>query len=170
MPDFLFPDFLHDPVEYAAAEAYWLQQWKDLMRLLDEQQLWETPWLGTTFADGTPCRDGNPIFSAVSYSHALAVRIIQVQPAGNPREFSVWTDNFDEGDDVLSELVISCVLTDETATYAKDMLNQWITTRSVEILYEQEWGISTDQSRNEVLLGAKVTSALGRSPGYSRSY
>jgi hypothetical protein len=99
-----------------------------------EKALWQVPWLNTTFADGTPCRDGNPIFSAVCPARRLGVRVIQREPAGNPRELNYWIDTFAQGEpEAIRELVISCVLTEETVVDALDLMNQWITAEEVRL-------------------------------------
>ena len=75
MVQHLFPHFLGDPVEYAKAEAYWRDLWEEVARFAGQQWEWRQPWLRTTYADGTPFRDGDPIFSAWSQSTPLvAVR------------------------------------------------------------------------------------------------
>jgi hypothetical protein len=58
----------------------------------------------------------------------LAVRVIQLEPADDPKEFHVWTDTFAEGSpEAIEELVISCVLTNETLNEAVELMRQWIT-------------------------------------------
>ena len=124
---YLFPRFLDDPAEYEAAERFWTSQWGDLVSRIGAQDLWETPWLNTRFADATPCRDGNPIFSAWCPSRHLGIRVIQLEASGNPREIQFWTGTFAKGEpEAVSELVISCVLTRETLHQAMDMMSQWI--------------------------------------------
>ena len=61
----LFPNYLKDPTEYQMAEQLWQEQWATLLRSLPLGEPWRTPWLNNSFANGTPCRDGNPIFSAL---------------------------------------------------------------------------------------------------------
>src|SRR5438046_1969229 len=94
MVDFLYPNFLEDSQEYERAEALWNERWTDLVRRVGQEKLWQNPWLNTKFANGTPFRDGNPIFSAVAPKRRLGVRIIQLEPSGNPKELNVWTDTF----------------------------------------------------------------------------
>jgi serine/threonine protein kinase len=128
MVDYLFPHFLSTPREYEQAESIWQQRWQDLLRRVGQEGQWQTPWVNTNFANGTPCRDGNPIFSAVSPSRRLAVRIVQLEPADDAMEFHVWKDSFAEvSPEAVEELVISCVLTQETLTKAVELMRQWIT-------------------------------------------
>jgi hypothetical protein len=129
MSEYLYANFLHDPEEYAQAQEFWKEQWQELISGLGEDHHWVIHSGGTFFADGTPCRDGNPIFSAVSLVRGLGIRIIQVEPNDNPREFGFWTDKLGEDDQALSELVIACVLTRETTAHAKNLITDWVTKR-----------------------------------------
>jgi hypothetical protein len=154
MVEYLFAHFLSDPREYAQAEALWCKHWDDLVHRLGQAWLWKTPWFNKAFANGTPCRDGNPIFSAVSPLQRLGVRIIQIEPADNPRELYVWTDTFAKGSpEAIDELVISCVLTHQTLLDAVDLMKRWIT--------EKEVGFSW---QNEFLGAAPVTRPARRKP------
>src|ERR1700722_8370563 len=94
----LFPNFLNDLDEYHQVEALWRERWDELVRGVGQERQWVTPWLTTTFANGTPFADGNPIFSAVAPNRRLGVRVIQVEPSEEPRELSFWTDTFAEGE------------------------------------------------------------------------
>ncbi len=70
--EFLFPDFLTDRQQYHDAETLWQRRWVKLLERLREAEVWESPWMGTTFGDGTPMLDGDPIFSAVSAERCKA--------------------------------------------------------------------------------------------------
>jgi hypothetical protein len=132
MGKYLFPNFLNDQQEYERAEALWRDRWNELVRRLGQEWLWNSPWLNTTFADGTPCRDGNPIFSAVCPQRRLGVHVIQLEPSENPKEFYVWTDTFAEGSpEAVKELVISCALTCATLDEAAELMRQWITEEKI---------------------------------------
>src|SRR5260370_23659459 len=80
---FLFPNFLIDGREYQQAEAFWLKNWTELTRAVGQTQLWKSPFYTTTFVRGTPCRDGDPIFSAVDSARRLGIRVIQFEPAAD---------------------------------------------------------------------------------------
>jgi hypothetical protein len=128
----LFPNFLNDPSEYHQAETLWRERWDELVRRVGQEGLWVTPWLTTTFANGTPFADGNPIFSAVAPNRRLGVRIIQVEPSEEPRDFSVWTDAFAEGQpEAIKELVIACVLTPQTLDESLVLMERWITMEEI---------------------------------------
>jgi hypothetical protein len=131
MPHPHFVNFLHDPAEYAAAERFWRDAFECAARDAGVEGDWATPWLNTRFADGTPFADGNPIFSAWSPGRRLGLRIIQHDPATTPgdRGFESWVDTFDKDGDGITELVISCVLSESTAGLAMRLIGQWITPR-----------------------------------------
>jgi hypothetical protein len=133
----LYPNFLEDPRQYEQAEESWRRHWRDLVRRAGEPDLWETPWGNTTFADGTPCRDGNPIFSAVCRSRRLGIQVIQLEPSEHPRELSCWIDTFARGEpEEIQVLAISCVLTNHTQLDAVDLMNQWITCEEVQFSWQ----------------------------------
>ena len=130
---YLHPNFLRDEAEYHEAERLWNQRWTEIVIKANQREQWETPWINTNFADGTPLMDGNPLFSAVCHARRLGIRVIQLEPTGNPRELDVWTDRFATGEaEEIDELVLSCVLTNETLFACLDMMNQWITTATVQ--------------------------------------
>jgi hypothetical protein len=127
MVQFMLGDFLNDPVQYSQAEAIWRERWNAVLRELGQQDQWQTPWINTIANDGTPFRDGNPIFSAVCSARHLGVRVIQVEPEGDSSEFTSWIDTFAEGDpDAIKELVIDCVLSEATLREAETLIKGWI--------------------------------------------
>lgn len=133
MAEFFYPRFLTDPAEYDKAAAFWSSRWEQLLAWAGQLGAWEHPWANTTFADGTPCRDGNPIFSSICPERRLAVRVIQQEPGNDPKELNFWTDTFAKGDPLATrELVVSCVLTPETFNSVSDLIAQWITKEEVE--------------------------------------
>lgn len=128
MAHFLFPDFLSDPQQYQEAEEFWSKHWGELVRDVGQLDRWKAPHYTTTFVDGTPCRDGDPIFSAVDVARRLGVRVIQFEPTGVSGEIISWQDTFAEGEPEESrDLVISCSLTDETFSRACELIRRWIT-------------------------------------------
>src|SRR5438876_7544673 len=126
MADSLFPSFLNNAKEYKRAQRLWQSQWRGLVGSAGQKGRWECPWLNTAFADGTSCRDGNPIFSAVNRHDRLGIRVIQLEPRKNSAEISHWTDEFGQGPEAINELVISCVLTEQTLQKAITLMNEWI--------------------------------------------
>lgn len=137
MARMLYPEFLSNQVEYLEAEKLWLREWKELIRSLGEESSWQTPWIRPTFADGSPIQDGNPIFSAVCPERRLAVRVIQCEPHDGDG-LGFWSDTFAEGGpEQLSELVISCVLTDEALLKSLDLMRQWVQFGEVQLQHRR---------------------------------
>lgn len=127
MNDELYPSFLTDAVPYAKCEQLWTDKWRELVRRRGQEKLWTTPWLNTRFNDGTPFADGNPIFSAVCQSRARGIRVIQLAQSEGHRDLSFWLDVFAIGDpEETKELVIACVLTNQTLAQAMDLIDQWL--------------------------------------------
>jgi hypothetical protein len=124
---YLFPDFLKDPKEYEKAERLWAQTWSVLIKRLGQRKNWKVPWFENKFGNGEPCLDGNPIFSALDRRRRIVVRVLQAPPDSEREDdFNYWTDIFGRGDpEELDELVISCVLSDETLAKATDLMTKW---------------------------------------------
>lgn len=124
---FLFPNFLKDSKEYEQAQRLWQSRWQDLIEQAKQKSRWESPWLNARYADGTLCRDGNPIFSAVNRKDSLGIRVIQQEPGKDQEEISHWTDAFDqEGAKPIKELVISCALTEGTLQETMDLMKKFL--------------------------------------------
>ena len=123
----LFPRFLADPQEYHDAERLWVDRWSALVVSLGEVTNWRSPWSQNVFADGTPIRDGNPIFSAICPSRRLGIRVIQLEAVEEESPFTFWLDTFAAGDsEEVNELVVSCILTEETLADSIALMHQWV--------------------------------------------
>lgn len=124
---YLLRNFLKDPEKYAKAEKLWTLTFLRVVKQLGQEKKWKVPWFKNEFANGTPIRDANPMFTAVDRSRRLAVRIIQTPyTADGEPDLIHWTDTFGKGDpEELEELVISCVLSDETIAKATDLMTKW---------------------------------------------
>jgi len=129
----LLADFLNDRRQYGEAERLWRARWEELLRRVGQEAEWVSPWLKTTFADGTPFADGNPIFSAVAPQRRLGVRVIQLEPSEDPPELSFWIDTFAEGEpESIKELVIACVLTPPRLDECLGLMERWITGEEID--------------------------------------
>jgi hypothetical protein len=127
MVQHLFPRFLADLAEYSRAEAYWRGLWDELARIAGQQQEWQYPWLQTAYANGTPFRDGDPIFSAWSPARTLGIRVIQNEPQQEGLELDFWSDTVgDEWSGEVRTLVISCALSGEAIALARDLILSWM--------------------------------------------
>jgi hypothetical protein len=125
----MFPNFLHDSQEYQQAEKLWQDGWQELVQQSGQLSLWKTSWLNTSFGDGTPFQDGNPIFSAIRSDRRIAVRVIQLDPAETPGDFDYWYDEFPAGEaEKGEELVIGCALTKNNVSKAMDIMKGFIET------------------------------------------
>jgi hypothetical protein len=122
----LFPNFLRDETEYAQAEGFWRSLWDDIMRSSGQSSEWRVPWLQTRFSDGTPFRDGDPMFSAICPARRLAVHVIQNEPGEDEAELDAYVTVFDPEVDAIQVLVVSCVLSEETASRACELLSGWV--------------------------------------------
>jgi hypothetical protein len=124
----LHSDFLTDPNVYVQAEAYWQNRWNELVKFAGKEGQWQTPWLRTAFADGTPFRDGDPIFSAISTVVDRAVRVIQYPPESDGIELDYWVEWFGPENEhpPVQILVVSCALSMESAAQACEAIYSWI--------------------------------------------
>jgi hypothetical protein len=130
----LYPNFLSDHGEYRQAEALWSEEWAKLLQVTQDEARWETPWVASTFANGTPRRDGSPIFSAVCPSRKLGIRVIQNEPSDDQGELHFWTNIWADGEpEAIKELVISCVLSTETLHASLDIMASWIALEEVHL-------------------------------------
>lgn len=117
--------FLADAAEYVAAQARWRRLWERVVAAEQRAAEWQVPWFAPDFANGTPMRDGNPIFTAVSPTLRRGVRVIQHEPTADELELEYWTDTF-EGAEPIAELVISCALSDQAEQQAAELMRCWI--------------------------------------------
>ena len=134
MAKLLYPKFLTNAKQYAAAQAFWQQLWQYVLREAGKLDCWHTPWLKANYADRTSFRDGNPIHSAVNEAERLGVRIIQEQPSSQGKsELDYWVDTFGDrtASNSIRELVISTVLDEDTRQQAYDLLHDWVTRRKL---------------------------------------
>ena len=74
----LYKDFLDNPEQYKACQAYWDRLIQDIAESLGQGGEWEH-WVPRYYADGiTPFeQDGNPIADACSRKLDRAIQIIQ---------------------------------------------------------------------------------------------
>lgn len=124
----LFSDFLNNLDEYQSAESFWKDLCSKELRLHSPVSDWQA-WLTKQFSDGTAFSDGNPIFDIVSPSTQIGIRIIQHEPTSNEIRITAWTATFggEPGDEeTVSELVIDCELSSESAEIAKRLIREWV--------------------------------------------
>ena len=77
---------------------------------------------------------------------------MQEEPSDNPREFAFWTDIFAKGDpEEVRELVISCVLTNETLYDCMSLMRQWISGEELQLKRLSELPKSRFQRKDEFI-------------------
>jgi hypothetical protein len=125
---FLPGAWLESGQEYDLAESFWREPWRGLVAAKGTAELWRVPWFKGEYLDGTPIRDANPIFSAVSPVLGKGVRIIQFEPTTNRCEIGYWMDarEGETEDETIRELVISCALSEQAVQRAANLLREWI--------------------------------------------
>jgi hypothetical protein len=129
MSAILYKNFLSDRAEYQTSVQFWASFFDEL---LSSYGYTHEPYLNTTAVDGTPLRDGNPIFHAYIPAIDRAVRIIQEEPE-EPVDFAAWANATEWPDGrPLHELVISLVLTAETQALAAQAIRDWLAAASLE--------------------------------------
>lgn len=132
MVQHLCKTFLVDAAEYRSAQARWSELWDKLVAAQRPTTEWKSPWFASTFADGTPMSDGNPIFSAVSPVLKRGIRIVQHEPTTNQLELEYWLDTAGDEAERIQELVISCALSREAEQRVEELLRTWIIGGNVE--------------------------------------
>ena len=123
MDDFLFAGFLEDHAVYAAVEAYWLAR----LAFLDGRC---APYLRTSFANGQPFNDGNPIVNLADRHAGKAARIVQHCPREHGHGYTSFEQAIElAGDDgqhrPAREKIIVLTLTQDTAQRAEAELRAW---------------------------------------------
>ena len=123
MHNFLFADFLEDQATYAALQAYWQTR----LAFLDGRC---APYLRTSFANGQPFNDGNPIVNLADRHAGKAARIVQHCPREHGHGYTSFEQAIElAGDDgqhrPAREKIIVLTLTQDTAQRAEAELRAW---------------------------------------------
>lgn len=126
MVNHLFSSFLEDESVYFEAERFWVDLWEQIDARTRDRHGWQQPW----FQPLPPSiGEGNPIFSAVSLRERRGIRIIQSVPVEQGLEFVAYADTFGGpicDPNAISELVISCALSEEVARVALSKMVDWV--------------------------------------------
>ena len=132
----LFKNFLTNPSVYVLNENYWKREIDKLLKnKIEYKQLYKL-----TFCDGTPFRNGNPIYSKIYPSLKKSLRINQydnddIDIDDETTFLSVLIESRDdmfyyEPDDTslykIPELVIDLYLTKETKNTALNLIDNWL--------------------------------------------
>ena len=134
MVNHLHSTFLDNSKEYKDCEQFWERLCSEVIKEKSPVTDWK-PWLTTTFADGTPFGDGNPICNLMSPSTHKGVRIIQHPASSDELVLSGFTETFGhapEEDQYVIELVVVCELSIESAEWARRLIAEWVKTKDVD--------------------------------------
>jgi len=123
MVEHLFKNFLEDQNVYILNVSYWQKTVTKILAESHWQKMQFKEYLNTSFANGTPFLDGNPIFNAV-FENNKAIRIIQEEPESNEVAIAAWLDQVE--DETIPELVITLELSKESKQIADDFIKAWI--------------------------------------------
>nr|MCU0391049.1 hypothetical protein [Thermoflexibacter sp.] len=119
----LFKDFLKNKEIYLENTIYWQTI---IDKILLPHQIETEIWLETSFANGEPFLDGNPIFHFIVKKQKKAVRIIQEEIENNKVAITAWINNTEFDEIEINELVISLQLSEESKKIALDLIKTWI--------------------------------------------
>ncbi len=131
MSDFLYPNFLEQEDQYAAAEQFWHGLFTELTAEARQTGEW-VPWRPRSYVNGLPFeRDGNPIFDALNKRTSKAIQVIQWPPKRDALEISAWVSHLyveddDDLNNLISELTLNLTLSTESVELSKQLLRKWL--------------------------------------------
>jgi len=123
MAQFLYKDFLEDKRVYNLNVAYWRRYFRNLLKNRTNVVF---NWMNTSFGNGQPFYDGNPIFTVLLKDEQKAVRIIQEEPEAESIEIGAWLGEIEHEGIPCKELTISLELSKETKKIAQKLINNWV--------------------------------------------
>jgi hypothetical protein len=119
----LYANFLESKSVYSLNAHYWSRL---LQRVTNAKKMSvQNNVLTTTFNNGRPFFDGNPIFDAL-IDNKKAIRIIQEQPDSSELNINAWVEETEIHGHTVEELVINLELTKESQVIAKKLLEYWL--------------------------------------------
>lgn len=121
--------------DYRRGQQCWLDFWAQI----PGSSSWVSPWLKTSFADGTPMLDGDGILSAKHPTIGRAFKVIQEQDDSVGGRINWWRQTWDPDDENLTMLVLVIVPSVEALEAAKQILSAWATGGEVEDRGEEQW-------------------------------
>lgn len=123
MVQHLFKDFLKNKKTYIENVNYWQTMASELFV---PNKIKAEAWLETSFANGEPFWDGNPIFHFIVKKQNKAVRIIQEEAENEKVVISAWINNTELDAIEINELVIVLQLSEESKKIALDLIKTWV--------------------------------------------
>jgi len=123
MDRYRYVSFLSSASEYEASEQFWNALFVGVFP--DESRLkkWVTQF-GALLGNGTVLKDGNPIFSAQSDDDKKYIRIVQLEPKEDEKNFLAWMKY--DSEECFSELTISCAICNRTEVMAKKLIEKFV--------------------------------------------
>jgi hypothetical protein len=124
--------------QYHQAEEWWAQLWAKL----PGSTSWQSPWLNTKFADGSPMLTGDGILSAKYPEAGRAFKIIQEEEEDDTVRGRItwWKQVWDPDDESLTMLVIVIVPSVEALEIATEILSAWAKGDDVADDGDVRWG------------------------------
>jgi hypothetical protein len=118
-----FLNFLNSTTAYEAAESYWLSMFEEYNSQLQAANQWES-WFDLVWGNGTKKMDGNPIITRWNSELKKGLRVIQNEPdCKDQSDVGAWMNKFD---DTVDEIIISCILTDETEVIIRRLIRAYV--------------------------------------------
>lgn len=121
--------------DYRRAE----QWWRDFWAQIPGSALWMSPWLNTSFADGTPMLDGDGILSAKCPAIGRAFKVIHEQDDDVRGRIIWWKKTWDPEEENLTVLDVVIVPSAEALEAIKEILSAWATGGDVDDRGDREF-------------------------------
>jgi hypothetical protein len=123
--NFRYSNFLSNNQEYEKLEFFWSRLFEEFNSILTEEKKWVF-WFENKFADGVKIYNANPIFCRINSDRNKGIRVIQDEfdeEAEKGNLIGCWMDVAWES---IDELVISCILTDETEAIIRRLIKAYV--------------------------------------------
>ncbi|MEM9885659.1 MAG: hypothetical protein AAF849_07190 [Bacteroidota bacterium] len=145
----IYDSFLKDALVYDACQSMWQDTINELSLL---HGFSSKPYINIYFKNGKKDRSGNPILSTMVESKNRGLRIIQTTVEEAEENYiSAYFDTFElEGyEEVLDELVIDLVLSEETKAKAVEWIKAWlvedVSKEELDVIIEGEMVLVEDE-------------------------
>jgi hypothetical protein len=126
MVQLLFENFKIDKTVYHEAEAWWKAFFDELAQ---KHNFFYRPYLNTTYRNGVPFYDGNPMFTALVETLHRGVHVLQDEvEEASELYISGYLNRIVDFDDIpdSDELVIDLVLSEVTKAIAETWIHAWL--------------------------------------------
>jgi len=154
----LHSDFLQTDDAYGRAEQFWIELWNKVDPLFRSIYGWRSPWFQPLPRE---LSEGNPIFSAVSDRLRRGIRVIQYEPTELGPEILAYPDTFGgpaSDPSSISELVISCAISDVVETSAFELIQRWVSGEPIEFSLDRSGLLLPTSPKDWDILGSDLMS------------